>query len=146
MALPFGSRMVPIAREPSSFLTFVATRTNSSPLLTKIVAVPPASFWTSSTSTKLLIILVAPKCRAGTVLPATTSSPFTTGAPSVAAFDCEEECHRDSGIAFTSALRLLRGARHMDPETVWRVGPHDARTDPRTSYRRPTGEGPHVPL
>src|ERR1700694_3926033 len=79
MALPFGSRMVPIARDPSSFLRFVATRTNSSPLLTKIVAVPPASFWTSSTSAKSLFILVAPKCRAGTILPATASSPVDTG-------------------------------------------------------------------
>src|ERR1700722_8299108 len=74
-------------RDPSSVLTFVATRTNSSPFLTKIVAVPPISFWTSSTSTTLLFILVAPKCKAGRFLPASASSPLTLGAPSVAAFD-----------------------------------------------------------
>jgi hypothetical protein len=41
IALPAGSRMVPTAREPPSFFTLVATRTYSSPLLTKNVAVPP---------------------------------------------------------------------------------------------------------
>jgi hypothetical protein len=35
MALPFGSRTVPIAGEPSSFFTLVATRMYWSPLLTK---------------------------------------------------------------------------------------------------------------
>jgi hypothetical protein len=54
MALPFGSKMVPIARDPLSFFTFVATWTNSSPLLTKIVAVPPTWVWTSSTSTNFI--------------------------------------------------------------------------------------------
>src|SRR6266849_5610264 len=78
MALPFGSRMVPIARDPSSFLTFVATRTNSSPLLTKIVAVPPTSFCTSSTSTKLLFILVA-KMQGGDNLAGDCLLPFDVG-------------------------------------------------------------------
>src|ERR1700738_776909 len=79
MALPFGSRMVPIARDPSSFLTFVATRTNSSPLLTKMVAVPPVSFWTSSTSTKVLFIVVVPKMYGGDSLAGDCLIPVDNG-------------------------------------------------------------------
>jgi hypothetical protein len=47
IAGPLGSRMVPIAREPSSFFTFVVTRTYSSPALTNRVAVSDGRFGTS---------------------------------------------------------------------------------------------------
>ncbi len=99
IAGPVGSRIVPIAREPSSFFTFVATRTYSSPAFTKSVAVPPFSFETSSTTSKRLFILVVPKYRAGTSLPATGSFPSILGAPNVAV------------VAFKAAMEALTGPR-----------------------------------
>src|ERR1700704_4378114 len=60
----------------------------------------------SPTRTKLLFILVAPKSKEGTVLPATGSSPFTPGARNVAAFDlrsCIAACTSSAGPANTRA-------------------------------------------
>src|SRR5207249_10246008 len=84
MALPAGSRMVPIAHPlPSGFGTLVETRMYSSPLFTKNVAVIPlpSSLLTASTTSKLLLILVEPKYRTGASLPPTASFPSSLGGP-----------------------------------------------------------------
>src|SRR5260221_14772401 len=114
MAFPLGSRTVPIARDPSSCLTFVATRTNSSPFFTKIVAVPPTYFWTSSTNTKLLFILVMPKYTMGTILPATASPPLDAGCTQRRGLRLEK-LHRDLYI-------LSRSGEHACGELNRKIG------------------------
>src|SRR4029079_5075500 len=88
-----GSRAVPTARPVlSGFMTVVATRTNSSPSLTKSVAAAPfpPALTTSSTTATLLFILINPKYKAGASLPPTASLPSIFGAPSLAVWSSEQ--------------------------------------------------------
>src|SRR5437762_3210471 len=128
MALPAGSRMVPIARPlPSGFGTLVETRTYSTPLVTKNVAVIPlpSSLLTASTMSKLLLILVEPKYRAGASLPPTASFPSSLGAPNFPA------------MAFKLAIEFAtRGSACAFPVLGIRL--HDARAHAQPAARIPT--------
>jgi hypothetical protein len=103
IALPAGSKIVPIARPlPSGFGTFVETRTYSSPVFGNSVAVPPF-FFHDRINDIVLLILVAPKYKAAAFFPETVSIPSTLGAPSfaVAAFNAVIDfCTFGSACAF----------------------------------------------
>src|SRR5438874_13142800 len=116
MAGPFGSRIVPIAREPSAFFTLVATRTYSSPAFTKSVAVPPFSFTTSSTKSKLLFIFVVPKYKAGTSLPATASGAFDPRGAQLGCLRLERR-HRGPHFVQLSGRKARQQCRSCDKES-----------------------------